>query len=80
MTTNDLFSDEITEMQDFFKKMDAEIAKAQAMTKYDYRVRRKDGTFVNAGTDEPSWFTIEQAREIAKKGDVILLLGELETL
>ena len=34
------------------------------MPKYKYRIRKADGKFKNAGTDEPSWFTLERAREI----------------
>ena len=50
--------------------------------KYCYRVRKENGRFVNAGTDEPSWFTLEQAREICKQhpNSVILLDGEIEIL
>ena len=50
--------------------------------KHCYRVRKEDGRFVNAGTDQPSWFTIEEAREIKKQypNSTILLDGELETL
>lgn len=48
--------------------------------KYYYTVRRANKTVVNAGTDQRSWFTIEEAREIAKEGDTILFFGFLETL
>ena len=29
-----------------------------------YRIRKADGRFLNAGTDEPSWFTLIQARKL----------------
>lgn len=29
-----------------------------------YKIRNQDGTFLNNGTDLPSWFTLEQARSI----------------
>lgn len=53
-------------------------------SKYDYRIRKSDGTILNAGTDEHSWFTIEQARAKVNRaeGDIILhcnggdILGE----
>lgn len=32
--------------------------------KHEYRVKAQDGHWVNAGTDNPSWFTIEEARAI----------------
>lgn len=32
--------------------------------KSNYRIQTKDKRFLNAGTDEPSWFTLEKAREI----------------
>lgn len=28
-----------------------------------YRIQNQDGTFLNAGTDEPSWFHLETARK-----------------
>jgi hypothetical protein len=34
------------------------------MGKANYRIRKADGTFLNAGTDFGSWFTLKQAREI----------------
>lgn len=33
-------------------------------TKANYRIQTKDGKFLNAGTDLPSWFTLEQARKL----------------
>ena len=32
--------------------------------KTTYRIQREDKTIVNAGTDEPSWFSLEDARSI----------------
>ena len=32
------------------------------MKKSKYRIRKENGTFKNAGTDLPSWFTLEDAR------------------
>lgn len=29
-----------------------------------YRIQNENGTFLNAGTGEESWFTLEQARNI----------------
>lgn len=29
-----------------------------------YRIQNKNGTFLNAGTDLSSWFTLEKARKI----------------
>jgi len=29
-----------------------------------YRIQKSDGTFLNAGTDKPSWFTLEKARQL----------------
>lgn len=31
--------------------------------KAKYRIQNSDGTFLNAGTDKPSWFTLENARK-----------------
>lgn len=31
----------------------------------DCRIKHSDGTYKNAGTDEASWFSIEEARGIA---------------
>ena len=30
----------------------------------NYKIRNANGTYLNAGTDSPSWFTLEQARSI----------------
>jgi hypothetical protein len=32
--------------------------------KAKYRIQNGDGTFLNAGTDQPSWFTLDNARLI----------------
>lgn len=29
-----------------------------------YRIQKADGRFLNAGTGENSWFTLEQARQL----------------
>lgn len=29
-----------------------------------YRIQNANGTMMNAGTDFPSWFTLEQARKL----------------
>jgi len=28
-----------------------------------YRIKTKEGKYLNAGTGKPSWFTLEQARQ-----------------
>ena len=42
--------------------------------KADYRIKRENGTLLNAGTDQPSWFTLEIARNIVnrKEGQIII--------
>ena len=35
--------------------------------KSDYRIKNADGTYLNAGTDLNSWFTIDQARKIVNR-------------
>lgn len=39
-----------------------------------YRILKADGRIRNAGTDEPSWFTLEQARAIVdyERGESIV--------
>jgi len=32
--------------------------------KTNYRIRQEDGTFLNAGTGNDSWFTLDQARNL----------------
>jgi hypothetical protein len=32
--------------------------------KMTFKIQNEDGTFLNVGTDEPSWFTLEDARGI----------------
>lgn len=32
--------------------------------KAKYRIIKADGRYLNAGTDLPSWFTLEKAREL----------------
>ena len=36
--------------------------------KLKYRIRRENGTFVNAGTDYPSWFNLKEARKLVNRG------------
>ncbi len=55
----DTWNEATDEMSAFFEGMDARIAKA----KTDYRVQNSDGTFLNAGTDSPSWFNLDEARK-----------------
>jgi len=31
-----------------------------------YRIQKEDGKILNAGTDSPSWFNLDDAREIKK--------------
>lgn len=31
---------------------------------YKYKIKNADGTYLNSGTDLPSWFTLEEARKI----------------
>lgn len=42
--------------------------------KLRYRIRKADGRFLNAGTGEDSWFTLEKARELVnyEKGETIV--------
>lgn len=42
--------------------------------KYSYRIKRADGTIVNAGTDDHSWFNLDQARNKVNraKGETII--------
>ncbi len=32
--------------------------------KAKYKIRNQNGTYLNNGTDKPSWFTLEEARSI----------------
>lgn len=41
-----------------------EAGKNSKPQKISFRVRKADGKFLNAGTDLPSWFTLEKAREL----------------
>ncbi len=34
------------------------------MDNYKYRIQKKDGTFLNAGTDLDSWFNLSTARKL----------------
>jgi len=34
-----------------------------------YRIRKADGRFLNAGTGEDSWFTLDKARELVNYGE-----------
>lgn len=38
------------------------------MSRVKYRIQHADGTIKNAGTDEPSWFTLKTAREQVNYG------------
>ena len=38
----------------------------------EYRILTESGRFLNAGTNLPSWFTLERAREIVKEGQIIV--------
>lgn len=42
--------------------------------KADYRIKRENGTIVNAGTDKGSWMTIEEARKLVNRenGETII--------
>lgn len=42
--------------------------------KKKYRIVKSNGTLLNAGTDKPSWFTLEKARELVdySKGEKII--------
>lgn len=44
--------------------------------KADYRIKRENGTIVNAGTDKGSWMTIEDARKLVNRneGEIIIHL------
>jgi hypothetical protein len=39
-----------------------------------YRIKKDDGTFLNAGTGENSWFTLDDARKLVdySKGQIIV--------
>jgi hypothetical protein len=34
-----------------------------------FRIRTEDGRFLNAGTDNPSWFDLEEARKLVNYDD-----------
>jgi hypothetical protein len=40
--------------------------------KISYRIIKENGRYLNAGTDKPSWFTLEQAKKIVKTGEIIV--------
>lgn len=42
--------------------------------KQEHRIQLANGTFLNAGTGEPSWFTIDEARQVVDRsaGQIIL--------
>jgi hypothetical protein len=42
--------------------------------KCPYRIKKADGRFLNAGTDLPSWFNLEQARKLVNRdaGEIIV--------
>lgn len=42
--------------------------------KLRYRIRKSDGTFLNAGTGKDSWFTLKEARELVnyEEGETIV--------
>ena len=44
--------------------------------KADYRIKKANGTILNAGTDKGSWMTIEEARKLVKRneGEIIIYL------
>lgn len=33
----------------------------------NYRIQNQDGTILNAGTNEPSWFNLDQARKLVDR-------------
>jgi hypothetical protein len=37
-----------------------------------YRIITENGRYLNAGTNKPSWLTLEKAREIVKTGQTIV--------
>lgn len=39
---------------------------------YNFRIQKTDGRFLNAGTNLPSWFTLQQAKNLVKPDQVIL--------
>jgi hypothetical protein len=43
-------------------------------TKIKYRILKLDDRYLNAGTDLPSWFTLEKAKELVDytKGEIIV--------
>ena len=50
--------------------------------KADYRIKRANGTYLNAGTGLNSWFTLEKARSIVdySKGEKIVDQWDVEIL
>lgn len=42
--------------------------------KVKYRIKNSNGTYLNAGTGEDSWFTLQKARELVnrEKGQIII--------
>jgi hypothetical protein len=42
--------------------------------KATYRIKKPDGRYLNAGTDEPSWFDLKTARQLVnyEKGEMIV--------
>lgn len=38
----------------------------------NFRIQKPCGKFVNAGTGLPSWFTLQQAKNLVKKDQMIL--------
>jgi hypothetical protein len=48
--------------------------------KISYRIITKNGRYLNAGTDKPSWFTLEKAREMVKTGQTIVAHNGVDIL
>lgn len=48
--------------------------KGYSKMKQEHRIQLANGTFLNAGTGEPSWFTIDEARQVVDRsaGQIIL--------
>jgi hypothetical protein len=38
---------------------------------YNFRILKLDGRFLNAGTGLPSWFTLQQAKNLVKSDQII---------
>ena len=54
-------------MKDVFETTKRQVRRYTPSLKADYRIQREDGTFLNAGTDSPSWFDLDSARLLVNR-------------